>query len=107
MPDFVEPPVATRTSTPRPSQIFERTHSEEWTAHHSYRSSWMHRSSVDVKNSWRATYIVRSVPSKEQVSFLKDCPDRAATLMYTIIHDLAAVSNDLDAAPPIQSRMYQ
>merc|ERR1712107_452284 len=43
----------------------------------------------------------------EETRVLRLATDRVMIVMYWIVFDLAAISNDLDIAPPIQSRMYQ
>jgi len=59
-------------------------------------------------NNWEgAQYLVMRLPSGEEEEALLRCTDRAVLVMYWIIRELAALSKDLDAAPPIQSRMYQ
>lgn len=61
-----------------------------------------------VANEWSGMrYLVKAMPSEEECRVLAGSTDRATVVMYWIIHDLAKVSKDLDAAPPIQSRMYQ
>jgi predicted membrane chloride channel (bestrophin family) len=59
------------------------------------------------QNAWQATYRVRALPSEDEMRALEDSTDRTTVVMYWIIFDLAKVSNELEAAPPIQSRMYQ
>merc|ERR1719440_598274 len=61
----------------------------------------------DMENRWQGSYRVRELPTEEESEILKTCTDRTTVVMYWIIHDLAKVSSDIEAAPPIQSRMYQ
>lgn len=61
----------------------------------------------DIQNTWRATYRVRALPSAHEMDILQASTDRTTVVMYWIIYDLALVSSDIEAAPPIQSRMYQ
>jgi predicted membrane chloride channel (bestrophin family) len=62
----------------------------------------------DLQNTWKATsYRVRQLPTDTQYEVLEGSSDRTSVIMYWIVHDLAKVSSDLEAAPPIQSRMYQ
>lgn len=61
----------------------------------------------DMQNSWRSTYRVRQMPSSAEMEILENSTDRTTVVMYWIIYDLAKVSCDIAAAPPIQSRMYQ
>lgn len=56
---------------------------------------------------WQMTYVVKEVPSEAETSALARSTDRVNMVMYWIVHGLAAISKDLDIAPPIQSRMYQ
>lgn len=61
----------------------------------------------EMQNTWRARYRVRAYPSKVQYDILQRSTDRTSVMLYLIIQDLAQLSCDLEAAPPIQSRMYQ
>merc|ERR1719440_31238 len=61
----------------------------------------------DMENRWQGSYRVRELPTEEESEILKTCTDRTTVVMYWIIHDLAKVSSDIEAAPPIQSLMYQ
>lgn len=61
----------------------------------------------DIQNSWETKYMVRAVPTKVEMDILKKSSDRTSVIMFWIIYDLAKISADLEAAPPIQSRMYQ
>mmetsp|Transcript_46258 Transcript_46258/g.82131 ORF Transcript_46258/g.82131 Transcript_46258/m.82131 type:complete len:655 (-) Transcript_46258:112-2076(-) len=56
---------------------------------------------------WQMTYVVKEVPSEGEMKALHQSTDRVNMVMYWIVHGLAAISKDLDIAPPIQSRMYQ
>lgn len=61
----------------------------------------------DFQNNWKGSYLVRAMPTPRELDALELCSDRTSVVMYWIVHSLAKISTDLDAAPPIQSRMYQ
>jgi predicted membrane chloride channel (bestrophin family) len=61
----------------------------------------------DMQNTWQGRYMVRALPTEEEQEVLTASTDRTTVIMYWIIYDLAKVSSDIEAAPPIQSRMYQ
>jgi len=61
----------------------------------------------DIQNTWKASYRVRALPTDQEMEVLKMSTDRTTVVMYWIIYDLAKISSDIEAAPPIQSRMYQ
>lgn len=61
----------------------------------------------DLDQNWDMTYVVKEVPSEAETRALHRSTDRVNMVMYWIVHGLAAISKDLDIAPPIQSRMYQ
>lgn len=59
-------------------------------------------------NAWNGVrYLVLAEPTESEKMLLRIATDRASVVMNWIIHDIAALSPDMDAAPPIQSRMYQ
>jgi len=60
-----------------------------------------------IQNTWKSTYKVKAMPTPEEQEILVSSTDRTTVVMYWIIYDLAKISTDIDAAPPIQSRMYQ
>mmetsp|Transcript_43860 Transcript_43860/g.80347 ORF Transcript_43860/g.80347 Transcript_43860/m.80347 type:complete len:511 (+) Transcript_43860:87-1619(+) len=61
----------------------------------------------EIQNTWETKYLVRATPSQVEMEILKKSSDRTSVIMFWIIYDLAKISADLEAAPPIQSRMYQ
>lgn len=61
----------------------------------------------DCHYSFEGHYVLNSMPTPEELASLEHCSDRVSKVMFWIVHDLAAVSRDLDTAPPIQSRMFQ
>lgn len=61
----------------------------------------------EIQNTWETKYMVRAHPTPVEMDILKRSSDRTSVIMFWIIYDLAKVSCDLEAAPPIQSRMYQ
>lgn len=59
-------------------------------------------------NEWKGVrYLVIAEPTESERELLQVATDRVLVIMNWIIHDIAALSPDMDAAPPIQSRMYQ
>jgi len=98
----------TRPKTSRHASKFCRpgSSSEEPELHTQYSCVSQHREGV--ANTWEGSkYVVKRLPSEEERSVLTKSVDRPTVVMYWIIHELATLSKDIDAAPPIQSRMYQ
>jgi len=59
-------------------------------------------------NRWSdAVYLVSGNVENHLRDALEKSLDRPSVLMYEVMRELAAISSDLDIAPPIQSRMYQ
>merc|ERR1712166_732874 len=59
-------------------------------------------------NEWHGVrYLVLAEPTEKERDLLRVATDRVLVVMNWIIHDIARLSPDIDAAPPIQSRMYQ
>eukprot|EP00929_Paragymnodinium_shiwhaense_P119760 TRINITY_DN91657_c0_g1_i1.p1 TRINITY_DN91657_c0_g1~~TRINITY_DN91657_c0_g1_i1.p1 ORF type:complete len:746 (+),score=116.48 TRINITY_DN91657_c0_g1_i1:125-2362(+) len=53
------------------------------------------------------TYNVSSPPTERELDVLRQSTDRVQVVMYWILHCLTEISQSLEIAPPIQSRMYQ
>eukprot|EP00811_Abedinium_folium_P010324 NODE_1954_length_2326_cov_11.700318.p1 GENE.NODE_1954_length_2326_cov_11.700318~~NODE_1954_length_2326_cov_11.700318.p1 ORF type:complete len:620 (+),score=118.27 NODE_1954_length_2326_cov_11.700318:223-2082(+) len=59
-------------------------------------------------NDWDAmVYPIYFHVNRDRLCVLKKSEDRTLVVSYWIMHDLAAISGDLEISAPIQSRMYQ
>jgi len=88
-------------------EAVEETHRSN-NGERSRSTSQMQAKTLRRANTWSGmVYAVKSVPTEQELEVLRRSSDRVGVVMYWIIHDLAAVSKDLNTPPPIQSRMYQ